>query len=195
MTPRQMTILQTARNRTAFFSKKLDPAEANWRNLLRSVAGVTSTKDLSNTGFEDIMAHLEGFGFVDQVHGKDHWQNKVKLRGTFCGERMAYTITERIQSTPYANGLGGLCQRFSGGRTDQVTKLRPSEAYGLLEMLKDVIKRQGKAHDPFPITQSSLQPPAPPFFPGLAPNPPKRARPVPTPIIDSHGGDDEDIPF
>lgn len=120
--------------------------DAQYRTVLRSVAGVETAKRLTQIDFENVMAVLEDSGFEDAQHGTGYWRGKVEARGSMCGERMARKIAELAAEQRYA--LPALCHRFSDGRTEHVDKLRPREALRLIEMLKAVIEREKPAEPP-----------------------------------------------
>lgn len=110
-----------------------------YRMVLRNVGGVKSSKELTQAGFEDVMAVFEDCGFREIGKPPTYWRDKVSIRGVFCGERMARKITELAAEQGYA--LAGLCRRFSEGRVEGVDKLKPREAWKLIEMLKAVVDR------------------------------------------------------
>src|SRR4051794_34530291 len=64
--------------------------EAQYRTILRNVAGVESAKDLDQAGFEDVMAVIEDCGFREKQKPGDYWRNKVRARGGAAGERMVH---------------------------------------------------------------------------------------------------------
>lgn len=117
--------------------------EPQYRMLLKNVAGVDSAKKLLQRDFENVMAVLEDCGFRDTHHGETYWRDKIALAGSLCGARLVHKLKELAPQQRYE--LPGLCLRFSQGRTDQVTKLRPREAWQMVDMLKAVIAREGKA--------------------------------------------------
>lgn len=133
MTPRQLQLIH-------FAIRKLGLSDREYRLRLGNVAQVDSAKFLDNNGFEDLMALLEEEGFHTKGQPADYFRNKVRLRGTFCGERMAFRLRELAESSGY--DLGGLCARFSNHRTREVTKLNPSEAHKLAEALKAIHHRR-----------------------------------------------------
>lgn len=115
-----------------------DPA---YRTILRSVAGVESSKELSNVGVEDVMAVMEGMGFASHPQGPAYWRNKVSARGTFTNARMVHKINELAGQQRYE--LSAQVSKFSGGRSERPEDLRPHEAWALIEMLKAAVKREG----------------------------------------------------
>ena len=114
--------------------------DQQYRTLLRSVAGVESCTALDNRGVENVMAVLEASGFDSHPAGPTYWQDKAASRGTTAGERMVHLIEELAPGVPYP--LGALVRKHSGGRTDEPSKLRPGEAWNLIEMLKAAAGRQ-----------------------------------------------------
>jgi len=114
-----------------------------YRLVLRNVGGVKSSKELTQAGFEDVMAVFEDSGFREIGKPPTYWRDKVSIRGVFCGERMARKITELAAEQGYA--LAGLCRRFSNDRVEGVDKLKPRQAWKLIEMLKAVVDRNQQA--------------------------------------------------
>lgn len=154
MTKSQIILLQTARRQL-----RLD--EAEYRLILRNVGGVDSCKDLSNQGFEDVMAFFEGRGFEYRGQASVHFRRKLETRGRVADARQLHKIAELASQTQYK--LPGLCLRFSDGRTDQPEQLAPAEAHRLIEMLKAVLNRQAdppRAQDS-PLFAHSPATPAP----------------------------------
>jgi hypothetical protein len=126
--------------------KQLGLTDDAYRMILRNVAGVGSAKDLGNVTFEDVMAVLEDNGFRQFGKPENYWRAKVATRGTSAGSRMAFKVRElhqRFDRYP----LDALCRRFSQGRTDQVDRLYPKEAWQLIEMLKAAIVREEQRRD------------------------------------------------
>jgi hypothetical protein len=132
MTNLQLKILHIAR-------REIGIDEPDWRTILRSIGHVQSSKDLTNSDFEDVMAYLEGRGYRQPGKPADYWRQTIDARGTAADRRQVFLIEQLIPSSGYE--LAGLCHRFSDGRTDDVSHLRPREAHGLIEMLKAVGKR------------------------------------------------------
>lgn len=174
--------------------------DASYRQILANIAHVSSSTQLDNAGFEDVMAVLEDQGWRMPGRPADHFRNKVKLRGTFCGERAVFKVRELIAGSRYR--LEGLVRRFSHNRTDQVSKLSPAQAHQLIEMLKASAGRPERSRaGPPPPDQP------PPLFPDAEPRPlrPPAAAPArparvkdPTPAPAAHGSDfdgPDDVPF
>jgi hypothetical protein len=123
MTPAQIKILRTAVSR-------LGIEDGEYRLILRNLGHVDSCTRLTPEGFEDVMAHLEKRGFP----AGHYWRNKVENRGNFADSRQAWLIRKLAESSPYP--LAALCKKFSAERTGEPSKLTPSEANRLVEMLK-----------------------------------------------------------
>jgi hypothetical protein len=119
--------------------------DRSYRMVLRNVAGVASARELDHASFEDVMAVMEDTGFRTGA-SPTYWRDKVATRGTSAGSRMAFKVRElhqRFDRYP----LDALCRRFSQGRTDQVDRLYPKEAWQLIEMLKAAIVREEQRRD------------------------------------------------
>ena len=114
--------------------------EEQYRMVLRNAGGVASSKELTQAGLEDVMSVFEDGGFRHQGKPENYWRNKVAMRGTFCGDRLAHKIAELAARQQYA--LEGLCRRVSGERVGIVARLTPREALNLVELLKAVIERK-----------------------------------------------------
>jgi len=144
MTPQQIRLLAIARRQVERLSAGTFD-EGSYRLLLRNVGGAKpdaqghiSGKALSQAGFEDVMAALEAMGFRDDKDDH-HWRDIVARRQRFASSRQVYEIRRRAPDVDYP--LAALVRRFSLGRTDQVERLNPREAYSLIEMLKDASAR------------------------------------------------------
>lgn len=116
--------------------------DAQYRMLLLNVAGIESSTKLDNAGVEDVLATMEDLGFDSHPAGKTYWRDKVKRRGSECGERAVYKIRVLAQQQRY--DLAALCLQFSHGRADDVTQLTPGEAWKLIEMLKAAVEREAQ---------------------------------------------------
>lgn len=138
MTKPQLQLIHVARRQVEKLSGGAFD-DAAYRLLLWNIARARSSTQLSNTGLEEVMAFFESRGFVDSHNGEGYWQRKVDERDRFANQRLIQKIHALIPQTTYK--LEGLCLRFSNGRTDQVQKLDPREAYNLIEMLKAVAER------------------------------------------------------
>lgn len=134
ITATQVRLIQLARKRVGW-------NEAQYRMALLNAGGVKSSKQLDQASFENVMAVLEDSGFADERYAADYWRGRVAARGSMCGPRMLHKIEELAPLQRYP--LAALCERFSAGRTDQVRKLAPREAWKLIDMLKAVIAREG----------------------------------------------------
>lgn len=137
MTPQQTRLIHIAASQV--FGKN---CESQYRLLLHNAAGVGSSKQLDNVGFEDVMATLEEMGFADRVHGLFYWRGKVNARGRRGNERMVFKILALARESRYQ--LPALVGRFSAHRTEDVHQLTPREAWELIEMLKASIAREAK---------------------------------------------------
>ena len=120
--------------------------DAQYRTLLRNVAGCESSKDLDNRSLEDVMAVLEDMGAQQHPAGPTYWRNKVRRRNAVGGERMVHKIHALARAIPHPPA--GLCLRMSGRRTDQSEQLTPVEAYKVIEALKAIFDRRSKADRP-----------------------------------------------
>jgi hypothetical protein len=124
-------------------SRQAGLSDPQYRTVLRTVAGVESSKALDQAGFENVMAVLEeqGFGAGSACPARDYW----KGRAAAGGGRLEHKICELAPRQKYR--LEGLCLRFSRGRTDQPGKLSPRESLDLINMLNVAIEREGKGTD------------------------------------------------
>jgi phage gp16-like protein len=145
-TKAQIQIVQIAR-------RQVQLNEPQYRMLLANVAGVQSTKDLTNEDVERVMDVMEGMGFEDSKHGAGYWGRKAARIGFAANDRMIRKIETMAAETKYP--LAALVHRFSSKRTDQVQQLLPREAWQLIEALKAIIAREG-----------SIQPDLGPMHPG-----------------------------
>lgn len=119
--------------------------DERYRMLLRNAAGVESSKQLTQAQFEDVMAVMEDLGYAPagmDMGSSHYWRDKVAGRGSRANPRLVYRIRKLAdQQSNYP--LGALVRQHSAGRTDQVTDLRPREAWNLIEALKAMKTRSG----------------------------------------------------
>lgn len=138
MTPKQIKLIHIA-------VKNAGLDEAQYRVLLHNVAGVSSCKQLTQSGFEDVMATLEDL--VDD--GNRYWTRIVESRGRVANGRMTWKIGDLFDELQALDGryaLAGLVDRVSSGRTREPAKLAPREAWNLIEQLKVMIARARQEH-------------------------------------------------
>jgi len=125
-TPLQLRLIHIA-------SRQIGLDEEQYRMVLLNAGGVSSSKNLTQAGYEDVMAVFEDTGFRQSGQPANYWRMKVATRGWLCGERMVHRIRELAAKQHY--DLGGLCQRFSDGKVFQIERLSPRQAANLIQML------------------------------------------------------------
>lgn len=157
---------------------------AQYEMLLQNLAGVKSSKDLSQWAFEDVMAILETKGFRQRGKAPDYWRQTVDRRGVFAHRRQVWVIRQLAEECRY--DLGGLCERFSLGRTREPELLYPREAWGLTEGIKKMVDR-GETKDGEDATLFGLASP-----PGATS--PRPRRPIAKADFEGAMGEEE-IPF
>lgn len=140
ITKHQVAVVQIAKS-----SVHLD--DADYRLVLRNLGNVggerPSTKDLTQRGFEEVMAYFAGVGA--KVPGDpQHWLDKSQYRGNYADSRQVHLIQQLASRQQYS--LDALCRKFSGNRAEHPSKLRPGEAHKLIEMLKNVVERTPAEH-------------------------------------------------
>jgi phage gp16-like protein len=156
MNPKQLKLIHIAK-------RDVDLNDEQYRTLLRNVAHVESSKDLTNTQFEDVMATLEDLGFsYERANHRSratftgsggscarvestYWRDKVAARGRGTGERVLWKINTLAAGLPI--DLPGFCWNMTG-RTDDVKQLTGQEAYKLVEALKSMHDRQERKAAP-----------------------------------------------
>jgi hypothetical protein len=134
MTPRQLKLLHLAARQV--FGPEDD---ARYRLLLKNVAGVKSSKDLTNDQFDEVMSVLEACGFQDKIHGSNYWQSRSQKP-----TRLIHKCRE-LAAQVHRYPLEALVKRFTDDRTNDPDQLLPREAWNLVEMLKEVLERQDVA--------------------------------------------------
>jgi hypothetical protein len=141
MTPAQIKLIHVA-------SRQCGLTRSQYEMLLANVAGATSCKDLTNSGFEDCMAVLEDMGFEGH-----YWRDKVAARGARGTERMCWKIQELLAAYDEVRGehahyeLAGLIERATKGRTRLLAELKPREAWNMIEGIKSMIDRVSESAD------------------------------------------------
>lgn len=126
LTPLQTKLIHIAK-------KEANLNDAQYRMLLNNVAGVESSKLLSQSAYEDVMAVMELRGFRMAGQAENYWQRKMAMRGE-SNLRMSAKIHELVKESRYE--LAALCGRFSEHRADCPEKMLPAEQWNLIEMLK-----------------------------------------------------------
>jgi hypothetical protein len=157
MTPQQLKLIHIAARQVGLIDGRDD---ARYRLLLKSTGSVESAKQLDNASFEDVMAVMEDMGFSRerQFHldkasfsggggsatkmQSTYWRDKVAARGRFANARMLHLIIELAAAPAQRYELAALVSQFSAGRTREVGKLTPQEAWKLIEMLKAAAARE-----------------------------------------------------
>ena len=107
-------------------------SDPQYRVLLDNVAGVSSSKQLTNSSFEDVMAVLEDMGFRDH-RGETRWRDLVARRGTHVSERMVRKIHALSAESGPRYPLDALCWRHAVHSTNRAATIssRPTEAHNL----------------------------------------------------------------
>jgi hypothetical protein len=125
--------------------------------LLRVAAEIAGDKPITAEMLREILAEQRGARFVES------FEQQVEIR--------------LVAGTLYAAGLAGLCRRFSHGRTREVTKLNPTEAHDLVEMLKKVGERESPVVQPAARAAAAARPSSASRARRPAPCPAARRRP------------------
>jgi hypothetical protein len=131
MTPSQLKLVHTAK-------RLMGLDDADYRTILRSLAGVGSSKDLTIENLEIVMAHFESMGFRD-ARGKTYWRDLRDRRNKFCSPQQEYTFRQLIAQTDY--DLDGFVNRMSKHRTREARYLYPWEAKACIDALHDILDR------------------------------------------------------
>ncbi len=137
MTPLQTKIIHIAK-------KQANLTDEQYRQILADTAGVSSSRLLTNDGFENVMAVLEGLGFRERDKPGDYWRRRSNAKGEGIDSRVAWKIRELAKESIYE--LATLVYRHSHHRTREVEQLYPKEAWEIIEMLKKSNEREGGVH-------------------------------------------------
>jgi hypothetical protein len=103
-----------------------------------------SSKDLSPTGFERVMAFLEGEQEKLGATVGTYWRDIDRRRGHYLSTRQEWQVREgyfALQQIGTEYTLDGLVKRITAGRVAQVHDMNPSEAQKMIEMIKGIIQR------------------------------------------------------
>ncbi len=121
--------------------RELGMDEDDYRQMLRSIGGVRSCRDLNNRSFERVMRYFEERG-VRRFSGPsgDRFRMRKFHAGIFCSPEERNKIRELINQTTLT--LPGFIARMTGGRADSLNALYPRDAYIIIEALKKVIGRK-----------------------------------------------------
>ena len=105
-----------------------------------------SSKDLTQAGFERVMAAMEATLSRFVPNASTHFrQVDERRRAGLLSERQEREIRElhaELAACDTSYPLDGIVRRLSNRRVDQVEHLRPVEASMVIEMLKATIARQ-----------------------------------------------------
>ncbi|GEM_PF-6840401 len=143
MTPLQLKNLGIARR---WAEKSIDGFdEAQFRLVLRNVGqvqedatGHVSSKALSNSGLEIVMAWFESVGWEDPWKEKGYWQGQVKRQGG----RQEYSVAGLIEKYQISDAyLAGIIRRITHDRTNQVSGCNAYEQGKIIEALKAIGNR------------------------------------------------------
>ena len=141
--------------------------DAQYRTVLASIAGVYSSKDLTNEQFEQAMATFEAYAEQrGKAIGQDpsYWRTKLQAGGSRMSWKIAALYADYCElhpDDPSRYQLSGLIERVSGGRTRKVEFLVPREQWALIEALKKILAREGDGGRP----PSAVSVPADPNIP------------------------------
>ncbi len=182
MTPQQLKLIHVARRATGM-------SEEDYRTGLRSIAHVESSKNLTNIGFEDMLAWFESCGFRDTQHHAHFWRDIVDRRSSFANSRQLHEIARLYSALSTQHSalglpvytLASLVEHQCNDRTHEPSKLTPAEANNLIEAIK-AIKNRVQGSKGSKVQDS---PTSPPLNSGTL-EPLNHSAPVP---------DESDIPF
>jgi len=135
----QLKLIHLARRQTGM-------EDADYRTGLRSIAGVESSKDLTLTSFEDILAWLESCGFRD-TRGERYWRDLVDRRSRAANPRQMHIINAlaaQLAAKQVTYPLKFFVLQMSGQRTDKAEHLTPHEAEQVIEALKAISRRPAR---------------------------------------------------
>jgi hypothetical protein len=120
-------------------------AVRNAGQVMPDCTGHVSTKSLTNTGMENVMAIIEQR--LDEQHQAPgtYWRDTVARRTGYASRRQVHAIHELAPAVPYP--LESICLKFSDGRHRAPEKLTPDQAQKLIEMMKNVASRQTVNHE------------------------------------------------
>jgi len=142
MNPKQLGLIHGLKRKAG-----LD--DPGYRLILRNIGGVASSKDLTQTGFDEVMASIEEAGEVSGIRIGTYWRDRLG-RGASGTARMVHKIhalyasyeqlRDPVESTHYE--LAGLVKNSSRQRTSDPAQLTAREAWTLIEALKSIVARE-----------------------------------------------------
>lgn len=147
LTRLQLQTIQIARREVAKLSNG-HFTEEMFRSLLRlqgdvrpDETGHVSSKNLTNAGFDKVMAWMEENGFRDRLpgRGETYWRDRCGYRTGYCTPRQVHEIQLLAPQQKY--DLRAMCLKFSNGHSAEPAKLTMNQAQKLIEMLKDAAAR------------------------------------------------------
>jgi len=133
--------------------------DPSYRLILRNIGGVASSKDLSQSAFDEVMASIEEAGEANGVRIGTYWRDRLG-KGSSGTARMIHKIhaiyasyeqlRDPVESTHYE--LAGLCRNAASrrpgnanlpiGRPLTPEDLNAKEAWTLIETLKSIVARE-----------------------------------------------------
>jgi hypothetical protein len=118
----------------------LDFDDAQYRTTLRSICHVESSKDLSQSGVEQLLAFFESIGWSQPGSDKGYWAKQAAVGGG----RQEYSVDGLCRKYniggPY---LAGIIARITHDRTDHVSGCNAYEQGKIIEALKAIGSRAG----------------------------------------------------
>lgn len=162
----QQTINNDQKKLIHIAKKKLGLDDETYRDLLQSVAGVRSSKDLSPGQFSLVMTRMEkcGFAYVRKVQGTDFkkyldkWANAVGERPDMATPAQLAKIEEAWESLPWYwmrgekadkdRALRGFIRRLS--HVADLRFLTFTQAANIIEAIKMIAARGPGSNSPLP---------------------------------------------
>lgn len=123
--------------------------DAQWRLVLRNIGqvqadgdGHVSSKALSNSGMEQVMAWFESVGYRQPGSEPGYWTAKAARYSRYqVTDREIRMIEELAAQQPYE--LAGIIGRLTNHRTTDIQQLSATEAFKVIEALKSIVSREG----------------------------------------------------
>lgn len=129
-----------------FGRPEFDLVLLNLGNVRPDSGGAISSKNLTNAGFERVMAMLEEMLEKHVPTIGRYWRSiDDRMRDGLISRRQQWEVAEllsELQRRGQTYVGDGLARRMSNHRVEHVADLTKAEAIGLIEMLKVAIARQ-----------------------------------------------------
>jgi len=120
---------------------------------------VTSCKQLNNWQLDDLLAICEAHGWRMPGKPADYYRQLVARRGDYASFAQQQAIKHLAGDLGWNElQLGGMIERMTGGSVKSPSRLKPGNAYKIIEALKAMLSREtGKQYSSLKEVQKDME--------------------------------------